>query len=74
VFLYPPTKTHPQGKLRLMYEANPIAFLAEEAGGVATDGTRRIRQIEPTSLHQRTPLMVGSEAEMELLASMLRKP
>lgn len=71
VFLYPPTKAHAHGKLRLMYEANPIAFLAEEAGGVATDGTRRIREIEPTSLHQRTPLVVGSPVEMELLATML---
>jgi fructose-1,6-bisphosphatase I len=73
VFLYPPTKSHPQGKLRLMYEANPIAFLAEQAGGMASDGTRRIMEIAPMSLHQRTPLLVGSRAEMELLAEMTRK-
>lgn len=72
VFLYPPTKTHPQGKLRLMYEANPIAFLAEQAGGVATNGTGRIMEIPPTSLHQRTPLLVGSRTEMNLLGSMIR--
>jgi fructose-1,6-bisphosphatase I len=72
VFLYPPTKSHPQGKLRLMYEANPIAFLAEQAGGVATNGVGRIMQIPPTSLHQRTPLLVGSRAEMNLLDNMLR--
>ena len=72
VFLYPPTKSHPQGKLRLMYEANPIAFLAEQAGGMATDGTRRIMETAPASLHQRTPLLVGSRTEMELLAQMMR--
>jgi fructose-1,6-bisphosphatase I len=71
VFLYPPTRAHPGGKLRLLYEANPIAFLAEQAGGMATDGTRRILDLVPTSLHQRTPLVVGSKAEMELLANMM---
>jgi fructose-1,6-bisphosphatase I len=67
IFLYPPTKSHPKGKLRLLYEANPIAFLAEQAGGLATDGTRRILDIQPDSLHQRTPLIVGSREEVELL-------
>jgi fructose-1,6-bisphosphatase I len=67
VFLYPPTAESPGGKLRLLYEANPIAFLAEQAGGIATDGQRRILDIEPTTIHQRTPLCVGSKAEMELL-------
>ena len=71
IFLYPPTPHYPKGKLRLMYEANPIAFLAEQAGGVATDGNQRILDIQPTSLHQRTPLLVGSRAEMELLMAML---
>jgi fructose-1,6-bisphosphatase I len=74
IFLYPPTRAHPGGKLRLMYEANPIAFLAEQAGGLATDGTRRILEVPPTSLHQRTPLLVGSRAEMELLGRMLAEP
>jgi fructose-1,6-bisphosphatase I len=72
VFLYPPTQSHPQGKLRLMYEANPVAFIAEQAGGVAVDGQRRIVEIEPTSIHQRTPLVVGSRAEMELFQRFLR--
>jgi fructose-1,6-bisphosphatase I len=67
IFLYPPTKSHPKGKLRLLYEANPIAFLAEQAGGLATDGTRRILDVQPDSLHQRTPLIVGSHEEVELL-------
>jgi len=68
VFLYPPTKRYPSGKLRLLYEANPIAFLADQAGGMATDGQQRILDIEPTSLHQRTPLAVGSRHEMTLFA------
>lgn len=72
VFLYPPTKHFPGGKLRLMYEANPIAFLAEQAGGAATDGVRPILDIPPTSLHQRTPLLVGSREEIDLLMGMLK--
>jgi fructose-1,6-bisphosphatase I len=71
IFLYPPTDKFPSGKLRLLYEANPIAWLAEQAGGMATDGTRRILDVPPTSLHQRTPLLVGSKQEMELLQQML---
>lgn len=65
IFLYPPTAKSPKGKLRLMYEANPIAFLAEQAGGRATDGKRNILEIVPGSLHERTPLFVGSETEIE---------
>jgi fructose-1,6-bisphosphatase I len=71
IFLYPPTRHHPGGKLRLMYEANPIAFLAEQAGGAATDGAGRILDIQPDGLHQRTPLIVGSPAEVEMLMGML---
>jgi fructose-1,6-bisphosphatase I len=71
VFLYPPTAQHTSGKLRLMYEANPIAFLAEQAGGRATDGRRRILEIPPTGLHQRTPLVVGSRAEVVMLGELL---
>jgi fructose-1,6-bisphosphatase I len=72
VFLDPPTKTHPGGKLRLMYEANPIAFLAEQAGGRATNGTDDILDIVPADLHQRVPLAVGSRAEVDALAVMIR--
>jgi fructose-1,6-bisphosphatase I len=72
IFLYPPTKHYPQGKLRLMYEANPIAFLAQQAGGMATDGRQSILDVPPTSLHQRTPLLVGSRVEVELLMQMLQ--
>jgi fructose-1,6-bisphosphatase I len=67
VFLYPPTKAHPSGNFRLMYEANPVAFVAEQAGGVATDGARRILEIEPENIHQRTPLAVGGRIEMDEL-------
>jgi fructose-1,6-bisphosphatase I len=66
VFLYPPTAANPGGKLRLLYEANPVAFIAEQAGGFALDGKRRILDIVPEEIHQRTPLIVGSEAEIKL--------
>ncbi len=65
VFLYPPTRDHDSGKLRLLYEANPIAFLIEQAGGMALDGQRRILEVVPNAVHQRTPLVVGSRVEME---------
>ena len=60
IFIYPGTQKNPNGKLRMLYECNPIAYLAEQAGGMATDGFRRILDIQPTSLHERTPIFVGS--------------
>lgn len=69
VFLYPPTKKTPGGKLRLLYEANPLAFLAEQAGGVATDGTERILQKIPRALHERTPLIIGSKGQVDRVLS-----
>ncbi len=66
VFVYPATKKHPNGKLRLMYEANPLAFICEQAGGRATDGKERILDINPTELHQRTPLYIGSENDVRI--------
>ncbi|GAA3959459.1 class 1 fructose-bisphosphatase [Allohahella marinimesophila] len=60
IYLYPSTASNPEGKLRLLYECNPLAFLAEQAGGIASDGRGRIMDIEPTSLHQRTPYFIGS--------------
>ena len=66
VFMYPPTASHLTGKLRLLYEANPIAMIAEQAGGIALDGESRILDLEPTEIHQRVPLVVGSQAEMNL--------
>ena len=67
VFLYPPTEKQAKGKLRLLYEANPLAFIAEQAGGMATNGSQRILEIKPEGIHQRTPLCVGSKREMEAL-------
>ena len=65
VFLYPTTSSHPEGKLRLMYECNPLAFIIEQAGGKATDGSRRILDIQPEHLHQRTPIFIGSTEMVE---------
>ena len=71
VFLYPPTKTYPDGKLRILYEANPLAFIAEQAGGLATNGRERILDIKPTDIHQRTSLILGSKVEVEAFRSVL---
>lgn len=73
IYVYPGIPSHPQGKLRLLYEANPMAFLMEQAGGRASDGFRRIMEIEPTGLHQRTPLFVGSEQMMAQAESLMRE-
>lgn len=67
IFIYPATKDAPRGKLRLLYECNPMSFIVEQAGGRATDGFKRIQDIEPKELHQRTPIFIGSE-EMVLKA------
>jgi fructose-1,6-bisphosphatase I len=69
IFLYPWDSRDPKkpGKLRLMYEANPMGFLIEQAGGAATDGHRRILDIEPTALHQRVGVVLGSREEVELV-------
>jgi len=60
IYIYPATAKSPKGKLRLLYECNPLAFIVEQAGGKASDGFNRILDIQPTSLHQRTPLFIGS--------------
>ena len=60
IYIYPSTSKAPNGKLRLMYECNALAFIAEQAGGKATDGKGRILDIQPESLHQRVPFYVGS--------------
>lgn len=60
IYLYPTSSKAPKGKLRLMYECNPMAFIAEQAGGKATDGFGRIMEIQPTELHQRVPFFCGS--------------
>jgi fructose-1,6-bisphosphatase I len=65
IFLYPGDKKNLKGKLRVLYEAAPLAFIAERAGGRASDGYRRIMDIEPTTLHERTPLFLGSPLDVE---------
>lgn len=71
IFMYPGTTDKPQGKLRLLYECNPFAFIAEVAGGKATNGKQRLLDVEPTKLHQRTPFFVGSKNMMEELEGYL---
>ena len=65
IFLYPGDAKSPDGKLRLMYEANPLGFVAEQAGGAASDGEQRILDIQPKHLHQRVPLIIGNKAEVD---------
>jgi fructose-1,6-bisphosphatase I len=65
IYMYPGTKKNKDGKLRLLYECNPMAFLAEQAGGKASNGFKRILEIQPKSLHQRTPFFVGSKKMVE---------
>jgi len=65
--MYPPTIDKPKGKLRLLYECNPFAFIVEVAGGKATNGEQRILDIQPTELHQRSGFFVGSKGMMEEL-------
>lgn len=60
IFMYPPTDDAPEGKLRLLYECNPLAFIVEQAGGVASSGTQRILDIEPQEIHQRVSIYIGS--------------
>jgi fructose-1,6-bisphosphatase I len=71
IFMYPGTLSKPGGKLRLLYECNPMAFIMEVAGGLATDGVRRVLEVTPTELHQRSPLFLGSREMMEELGGIL---
>ena len=71
VFLYPPTAKAPKGKLRLLYEANPLAMIAKHAGGAASDGQKPILDKLPTALHERTPLIIGSSDEVERVLSFM---
>ncbi len=65
IFLYPGNRKSPNGKLRLLYEAGPLAFIAEQAGGAASTGRERILEIQPENLHQRTPLVIGNREDVE---------
>jgi fructose-1,6-bisphosphatase I len=73
IYLYPTSSKSPQGKLRLLYECNPIAFLAEQSGGKATDGYKRIMEIKPKELHQRVPIFVGSKLMVNKLEEFMAK-
>jgi fructose-1,6-bisphosphatase I len=66
IFMYPGTSKAPGGKLRLLYEANPMGMLIEQAGGLASTGTESILKLKPTELHQRVPLYMGSKQDVEL--------
>jgi fructose-1,6-bisphosphatase I len=73
IFIYPSDKRNPNGKLRLMYECNPMAFVVEQAGGKATTGKQRILDILPNNLHQRVPIYIGSKEDVELVEQYLKK-
>lgn len=72
IYIYPSGTNHPNGKLRLLYECNPMAFIAEQAGGLATDGFQRILDVQPTELHQRVPFFCGSLRMMEEAEAFMR--
>jgi fructose-1,6-bisphosphatase I len=73
VFLYPGTRKNPNGKLRLLYECNPIAYIAEQAGGKASDGFRRIMEIEPDTLHQRAPFFAGPKSMVNTIEAYMQE-
>ncbi|MHB9014188.1 MAG: class 1 fructose-bisphosphatase [Ignavibacteriaceae bacterium] len=67
IYMYPADHPHPNGKLRLMYECNPVSFIVEAAGGRASNGKQRIMEIQPKSLHENTPLFIGSEEDVKMV-------
>jgi fructose-1,6-bisphosphatase I len=73
IYIYPKSEKAPNGKLRLLYECNALAFIAEQAGGMATDGHKRILEIEPTAFHQRSPFFIGSTKMVKHAMSFLSK-
>ena len=73
IYLYPASSKYPKGKLRLLYECNPIAFLTEQANGLATDGKRRILDIQPEKLHERSPVFCGSKNMVKMLSKILKE-
>lgn len=73
IFIYPHSKRYPNGKLRLMYECNPLSFIIEQAGGMATDGHQRILEIEPTAIHQQTPIYIGSKENVSHVMDFLHE-
>jgi fructose-1,6-bisphosphatase I len=73
VYVYPSTDESPKGKLRLLYECNPLAFIIEQAGGKATDGEKRIMELKPTELHQRVPFIVGSSNMVDTIHEFIKE-
>lgn len=73
IFMYPGDIRNPNGKLRLMYECNPLAFIVEQAGGRAIDGKTRLLDIQPKELHQKTPIFIGSEEDVNMLEKFLNE-
>lgn len=73
IYLYPPTSKHPKGKLRLLYECNPMAFLAEQAGGEASDGQQRVMEVDPYELHQRIPFYCGNKEMVRKVDSFINE-
>ena len=72
IYLYPPTYKYPSGKLRLMYECNVLAFIVQQAGGLATDGKQSILDIMPHHLHQRVPFYIGSYSMVQNLLQIIK--
>jgi fructose-1,6-bisphosphatase I len=73
IFMYPADSRHPNGKLRLLYECNPMSFIVEAAGGRASNGKKRILELVPEKLHQRTPIFVGSEHDVRKVEEFMAK-
>lgn len=73
IFMYPATKDAPNGKLRLMYECNPMAYIIEKAGGLATTGKQRVLDVQPTSIHQRVPFFIGSKDDVQEVIDLYAK-
>jgi fructose-1,6-bisphosphatase I len=73
IFIYPGTLKNPNGKLRLLYELAPMSFIVEQAGGKASDGFRRIMDLEPYDLHQRAPVFIGSKEMVEKAEEFMRE-
>jgi fructose-1,6-bisphosphatase I len=73
IFMYPSTTDAPKGKLRLLYEANPMAFIIEQAGGMASNGKQPILDVVPESIHQRVPVFMGSKEDVEDVLECFRR-
>ena len=73
IFIYPHSKKYPNGKLRLMYECNPLSFIIEQAGGMATDGNQRIMDIVPKAIHEQTPIYIGSKENVSHVMDFLHE-